>query len=134
MQQIQSAQLLTLLQNEFPELLAVYLFGSQAQGIADEKSDVDLAVLVTTYVDANRLWDVRALLEEIVNRPVDLVDLRAASTVMQYQIITGGRMLWHKDYQAAIFECMVLSEKTALDEARASLLLQIQREGRIYGR
>jgi hypothetical protein len=52
---------------------------------------------------------------------------------MQYQIITTGARLWERDLQAALYECAILSEKTALDEARAGLLADIEREGRVYG-
>ena len=65
---------------------------------------------------------------------VDLLDLRAASTVMQYQIITTGQRWWASDVQAALFEAAVLSEKTALDTARAGLLADIQQRGTVYGR
>jgi hypothetical protein len=63
-----------------------------------------------------------------------LLDLRAASTVMQHQVITGGQRWWAKDAQAALFEAAMLSEKTALDTARAGLLEDIQKEGKVYGR
>jgi hypothetical protein len=33
-------------------------------------------------------------LSDTVACPVDLLDLHAASTVMQYQVITGGQCLW----------------------------------------
>jgi len=33
-----------------------------------------------------------------------------------------------------LFECFILSEKTALNSARADLLADIQTQGRIYGR
>ncbi|MEO7161227.1 MAG: nucleotidyltransferase domain-containing protein, partial [Polaromonas sp.] len=64
--------------------------------------------------------------------PVDLLDLRAASTVMQYQIITTGQRWWVSDAQAALYEAAILS-KTALDSARAGLLGDIQKRGSIYG-
>jgi len=62
---------------------------------------------------------------------VDLVDLRTASTVMQYQIITTGERLWARDGQAALYESFILSEKTALDTARAPLLQDILRTGKV---
>jgi predicted nucleotidyltransferase len=117
-----------------PSLLAVYLFGSQASGTAGAESDLDLAVLVAGEVEPLRLWQLSGELADIAGVPVDLLDLRAASTVMQYQIITRGRRLWAADAQAALFESFILSEKTALDGARAGLLADIQREGRVYGR
>ena len=46
---------------------------------------------------------------------------------MQYRIITTGQRLWARDSQAALYESFILSQKTALDEARAGLLQDIQK-------
>ncbi|MBD0703602.1 MULTISPECIES: type VII toxin-antitoxin system MntA family adenylyltransferase antitoxin [unclassified Pseudomonas] len=126
--------LLTHLQNHLPGLLAVYLFGSHAQGTAGPDSDVDIAVLLSGEVDPVSLWQLSGDLADIAGSPVDLIDLRGATTVMQYQIVTRGQRLWARDVQAGLFECFILSEKTALDEARAGLLKDIQEEGSVYGR
>ena len=121
------------LQESLPELMAIYLFGSQASGDADAASDVDLAVLVRGQVAPLRLWELSGELADIVLRPVDLVDLRAASTVMQYQIITKGRQLWSCGLDAGIYELFILGQKTSLDEARGLLIGDVFRDGRIYG-
>jgi hypothetical protein len=73
-------------------------------------------------------------LADLAGCPVDLLDLRAASTVMQYQVITTGERWWAKDAQATLFESAVLSDKTELDTARAGLLADIQATGVIHGR
>ena len=116
-----------------PQALAVYAFGSQLAGTAQADSDLDLAVLVAGYADPVALWELAGRLEDLVGCTVDLLDLRAASTVMQYQVITAGRRLWAQQPAAGVFECFVLSEKTALDEARAGLLDDIAKNGRVYG-
>jgi len=122
------------LQTQIPHLLAIYAFGSRVHGSARPDSDLDLAVLVAGYAEPLALWTLANDMAEIAGCPVDLLDLRAASTVMQYQIITTGERWWARDAQAALFEAAVLSEKTALDTARAGLLADIQKEGTIYGR
>lgn len=127
-------RLVALIRSHFPLALAIYAFGSQVHGKAHAQSDLDLAVLVAGYADPLTLWDVSGQVADVVNCPVDLLDLRAASTVMQYQVITTGRRLWSAGLQADLFECFVLSEKTALDEARAPLLADIAATGRIYAR
>ncbi|MDE2417370.1 MAG: hypothetical protein KGN32_06150 [Burkholderiales bacterium] len=53
---------------------------------------------------------------------------------MQYQVITKGARLWSANVQAGLFECYVLSEKTALDAARAPLMRDIAATGIIHGR
>lgn len=122
------------LRARLPGLLAVYVFGSRTQGTATHRSDLDVAVLVGGYADPVLLFDMAGTLADIAGCPVDLLDLRAASTVMQYQIITTGQCWWTKGVQAALFEAAILSEKTALDTARAGLLADIQQSGVVYGR
>lgn len=121
------------LRANLPDLLAVYLFGSQANGSANAASDVDLAVLVRGQVDPLRLWELGGELADIVQRPVDLIDLRAASTVMQYQIVTNGQPLWSTGQDAGLYELFILGQKTSLDDARAGLINDIYSDGRIYG-
>lgn len=126
--------LIQTLQARVPGLLAIYAFGSRIQGTAGPDSDLDLAVLVAGYAEPLALFDLAGDLADVVGCAVDLLDLRAASTVMQYQILTTGQRWWTKDGQAALFEAAVLSEKTALDTARAGLLADIQEKGTIYDR
>lgn len=126
--------LIQILQARIPNLLAVYAFGSRITGIARPDSDLDLAVLVAGYAEPLALFDLAGELADIAGYAVDLLDLRAASTVMQHQIITTGQRWWNKDSQAALFEAAMLSEKTALDTARAGLLADIQQRGTVYGR
>ena len=57
-------------------------FGSRIQGTAGPDSDLDLAVLVAGYADPHGVWELAGDLEEVAGCPVDLLDLRAASTVM----------------------------------------------------
>jgi len=122
-----------MLQARLPGLLAVYGFGSQVQGTAGPDSDLDMAVLVPGYADVTLLWQLSGELADIAGHAVDLLDLRAASTVMQYQVITQGERWWARDVQAALFESAILSEKTDLDTARAGLLTDIRERGTVYG-
>jgi len=118
----------------FDKALAIYAFGSQVQGNSGSDSDLDLAVLVAGYASPLGLWELSGALADVAGCPVDLIDLRAASTVMQFQIITKGKRLWSTSVDAGLFESFVLSEMTALNTARAGLLQDIQRDGRIHVR
>ncbi len=122
------------LQSRIPDLLAIYAFGSRVQGTAHSESDLDLAVLVAGYAEPLTLWELSGDLADLAGCLVDLLDFRAASTVMQYQITTTGERWWTRDQQAALFEAAILSEKTELDTARAGLLADIQKTGKVYGR
>ena len=129
--------LINLLQQRLPGLLAVYAFGiriaHQGQS-ARSDSDLDLAVLLEGYGDPVTLFNLSGSLADIAACPVDLLDIRAASTVMQYQILTLGTTWWRKDVRAGLFEAAMLSEKMALNEARAGLIKDVTQRGNVYGR
>jgi uncharacterized protein len=128
------SSILQALQARVPSLLAVYAFGSRVQGTSGPGSDLDLAVLVAGYAEPLTLFNLAGDLADVAGCPVDLLDMRAASTVMQHQILTTGQRWWALDAQAALYEAAVLSDKTNLDEARAGLLSDIRRSGTVYGR
>lgn len=118
-----------------PGVRAVYAFGSRIEGTFRPTSDLDMAVLVAGKADPLMMWSLTGKLMDIAGCPVDLMDLMVASTVMQYRVITTGKRLWYASkLDVDLFECFVLSEKSDLDEARAGLLADIQREGKIYAR
>jgi predicted nucleotidyltransferase len=131
---IPTGVVVTILRTAFPHLLAIYAFGSRVQGMAHADSDLDLAVLVAGYADPLALWAQANTLAEVLGCAVDVLDLRAASTVMQHQVMSHGRRLWARELEAGLFESYVLSEKLALDAARAGLLADIVRGGAVYGR
>lgn len=128
---------LSLLQQRLPTLMAAYAFGSRIKDAgqhANAESDLDLAVLVEGYVDPLMLFDLAGELAEIVHCHVDLLDLRATSTVMQNQILTQGQRLWAKDVRAGLFEAAMLNEKIYFDQSRQRLVHDVMERGSIYGR
>ena len=129
--------LIAVLKQRLPGLLAIYAFGSRVQNqgqAARSDSDLDLAVLLEGYGNPVALFDLSGDLADISGCPVDLLDIRAASTVMQYQILTQGTAWWRKDVRAGLFEAAMLSEKMALNEARAGLIQDVTQRGSVYGR
>ena len=80
-----AAPLVAHLRQALPGLLAVYAFGSRVHGTASPNSDLDMAVLVAGYADPIALWTLASDLADLAGCPVDLLDMRAASTVMQHQ-------------------------------------------------
>ena len=122
-----------LLRESLTGLQAIYAFGSRIEGTAGPDSDLDLAVLIAGYADPVTLWEVAGQIADLAGCPVDLLDFRAASTVMQFRILSTGKRWWAADSRADLYEAAVLSEKTELDSARAGLLADIQRDGKVYG-
>ncbi|MBD3897954.1 nucleotidyltransferase domain-containing protein [Halomonas sp. ML-15] len=130
----QHQTLLDLLRQALPSLQAVYLFGSQASGQAQQDSDIDLAILLPSPADAEALWHLGDELAGMLGRDVDLVDLRNASTVMQHQVINHGTRLWQRDQAADEFEVTSLSQYWDLQIMRSGILSDIRQRGRVYDR
>lgn len=86
---------------ECPEVVAVYLFGSQAEGLSHARSDLDLAVLLGADVDKERYTDYRLkLLEELsglLPNRLDLIILNQVPPLFQFQVLQKGRLLFDRD-------------------------------------
>lgn len=82
-----------------PEVAAVFLFGSQADGSSHALSDVDLAYLGTTGEAEDRVFDelYEVLQRELDEGRFDLVPLRRAPLHLQFAIATAGRPLYVRD-------------------------------------
>jgi predicted nucleotidyltransferase len=123
------------LRRTLSNLVAVYRFGSTAQGTASETSDADVGVLARERIDPVRRFDAQEALAAAIGRDVDLVDLATASPVMAIQVITGGRLLYDDDSQArGQFEDLTFSAYTRLNEERRGILQRVAAEGTVYGR
>ncbi len=118
----------------FPAVQAIYLFGSVACGEAGAQSDVDLAILGEREVDPVLLWETAQEIADVVGREVDLLDLRAVSTVMRMQVISRGERIHCQDAMAAeTFEDFVFSHYALLNEERQAILDEVRERGSAYG-
>jgi predicted nucleotidyltransferase len=127
-------QIVAVLREAIPGLIAVYRFGSTASGRTHAASDVDLAVLATAPLAATARFDLQERLAARLHRDVDLVDLRAASTVMRMQVVSTGTLLAAIDPAAQEqFEDLTYSAYARLNEERREILEQVRREGRVHG-
>lgn len=85
------------LTKQLPPLIAINQFGSRARGEARPTSDIDLAVLARHPIPAEQLFEVAQDLTLQLHHDVDLVDPRAASTVMRMQVHSTGQRLGSMD-------------------------------------
>ncbi len=69
------------------------LFGSMAAGEGGPNSDVDLAVAGERSLTGAERLQLSERLGELLGRPIDLVDLRAAGPVVSSEIFRHGRRL-----------------------------------------
>lgn len=130
---IDLAPALEILRRELPDLVAVYVFGSVADGGERPDSDVDLAILTRHPVARLKLLEVQEKLAKALGRDVDLVDLASAPTILQMQAIDEGRALQTPDPEAAgLFEVRVMRDYQDLKARRADIEADIVLRGRVY--
>jgi len=123
------------LRGALPDVVAIYRFGSTATGQAGKESDVDIAVLPAAPLEPTFRWNLQERLAVALHRPVDLVDLLQASTVMRMQVLESAILLFERDQTARLrFEPAACSGYARLNEERRAILDQVRREGTVYGR
>jgi predicted nucleotidyltransferase len=121
----------------YPDVQAIYLFGSYDTEHEWPNSDVDIALLPppakareTGALALSPLW---FELERLLGKTVDLIDLRQASTVFQKEIIMADRRIYCRDeYAVDEFEMLTLSFYQKLNQERSEVLAEGLRSGRFY--
>ncbi len=121
----------------YPEVQAIYLFGSRAMGNEWPDSDVDIAVLlppVQAKSEKNLAFsDCCYELMKLMNCEVDLLNARLVSTVFQKEILATGWVIYCADqYAMEEFEMLTLSYYQKLNEERKEILQSFNETGRAY--
>lgn len=90
------------------ELVAAWLFGSQATGRTHPGSDVDVAVLADAPLTLQQRLDLQMEIEHAVQRfSVDLVDLRCATPILAFEALNGVRLFVSSPEEVAVFSSLV---------------------------
>jgi len=120
------------LRRSLHDLVAVYRFGSSAQGATHPRSDTDLAVLARTRLPPTRRFDLQERLASLLGGDVDLSE---ASPVLAIQVIAHGRLLHEEDAAGrGAFEDRTFSAYARLNEQRRGILERVAAEGTVLGR
>lgn len=120
----------------YPDVEAIYLFGTYLTTDEHKVSDVDIAILFSCdkarTVKNIAMSECRFALEDVLKRTVDLINLRMVNTVFQNEIIQEGRVIYiQNEYAVDEFEMNVMSFYQKLNEERAGILEDILKTGRI---
>ena len=121
----------------YPDVQAVYLFGSYGTNQAWADSDIDIAVLLphekSSQAGSLAMSDLRFELEKELGKGVDLINLRGVCTVVQKEIVAADRRIYCSDeYAADEFEMLTFSYYQKLNEERREILEEVTASGRIY--
>ncbi len=120
----------------YPDVQAIYLFGTYGTPDEHKDSDVDIAILFShdkaktvSNLAMSECW---FALEGVLKRTADLINMRMVNTVFQNEIINEGRLIYKQnEYSVDEFEMNVMSSYQKLNEERANILEDILETGRI---
>jgi len=78
----------------FPNVWAIYVYGSFARGDQLPKSDIDLALLLPPDEKIDDLLSIMSDVSTRVHREIDLVDLRKVNDVLRREVLAEGQTLY----------------------------------------
>lgn len=96
------------------EIVAAYLFGSVAEGVARADSDVDIALLLDESLMPESILEYRMEMIEdtkgILKKEVDMIVMNGVSLLLQFQVIKRGCVLFEGDTEKrALYQMKVVS-------------------------
>ena len=121
----------------YPDVQAIYLFGSHGTENERPDSDIDVAILLPVE-SAKRVKDREwielttaiAMAEKREN--IDLINLRKENTVFRKEIVMTGRRIYCADENAADeFEMLTISQYQQLQDERKDIIREAIESGRI---
>lgn len=107
----------------YPDVCAIYLYGSYGTPFQNADSDIDIAFAGEKAVDSVLLWELAQTISTEVNHDVQLVDLRSASTVFRNEVITSGKRIYTgEESKCAALENLYLTMYLRFNEERREIL------------
>ena len=133
---IRQKQIIQTVLKHYPEVQAIYIFGTYGTDDQWTDSDVDIALLLkhqqAKTIGTLVMSDLRFELERLLKKDVDLINLRRVPTVLQKEIVAADRRIHTADeYAADEFEMLTISYYQKLNEERAEILEEIMASGRV---
>ncbi len=92
----------------FPEIVAVWVFGSGQDGRVRHGGDLDFAILFDSSPNIDVLADVRAALQDALNIDnIDLLTLNTASSISGFEAVSGRALFCRdKERRAEFVSCI----------------------------
>jgi len=101
----------------------VYIFGSVAKGIENDKSDIDIAFYSRNSYEPFEIFMLAQSIGKALKREVDLIQLKDSSTVFQKEVVENGILIYEKDpIKREEFEILVFKKYARLNEERMEII------------
>lgn len=119
------------------EIIALYLFGSYAEGKQKPNSDIDIAVLTEPYINKKESFISRLNFKndiaKLLNKEIDLVIFQETGEFLSYQIIKNGKLVFERDKdKLSLFKSkkivQYLDYQFLLNEMQKGMIAAMRRE------
>ncbi|HPJ12089.1 MAG TPA: nucleotidyltransferase domain-containing protein [Caldisericia bacterium] len=120
----------------YPNLHAIYLFGSFGTPYEREDSDIDIAILFhhSFKTDTSRFVNLISDLSHTLHKTVDLVSLRDAGTILQKEIVYKGKRIYcDNGFKVDEYEVFIMRRYQLFLEERKEIVQDGLEKGRFYG-
>lgn len=125
-------QISNYLKKHIPELLGIYVFGSYVSNSMMSESDIDIAFLSFQKIPPVKKWKIQEGLASLLDRDIDLVDLKDATVVLRAEIVENGKRIYAgNEFDCDNFEVTTYSMYADLNESRIHILNDLKEK---YGR
>ena len=114
---------------------AIVLFGSYARQTQNSESDIDIAIKVKEKIDNKKLYELQTILEDKLNKDVDLINLDEIGDTFRYEILISGKTLYCEDeFKFEMYKLDMYREFLELNESRQIIINNIKKGEDIYGK
>lgn len=121
----------------FPDVYAIYLFGSYSKQNASHDSDIDLAFFGPNPYTKEQILQLSLFLASQFNKDFDCIDLKNTNTAFATHIIDSGKLIYgfeENKNEIISFEITLMSMYANLNEERKDIIDDVLKRGSIYGR
>jgi len=126
--------IINMLKKEIPTLQALYIFGSQHDGTATKKSDIDIAFLSPEKMKSLQRWDISKKLAKELAQDIDLIELSQTNTIFRYQILSTSERIYGSGYDVESFETLAYSFYLRFQEERKPIVDAIMDNKSVFGK
>jgi len=111
----------------------IYLYGSILTPAFNEESDIDCAIYCEKSVFNKAYYKTKTNIEFLLQRDVDLVNIKTADPAFATEIIYTGKLIYasEKAFKER-FEMRIFAEYLTLEEDRAVVLEAVYKRGRVF--
>ncbi|MCK5847895.1 MAG: nucleotidyltransferase domain-containing protein [Caldisericia bacterium] len=119
----------------YPDIHAIYIYGSSITEYEKKDSDIDIAVLFhySLKIDFDKYMSMITKLSLTLHKEIDMVNLREAGVILQKEIVYKGKQIYMDNtLKAGDYEAFIMRQYQLFTEERNEIVKDGLEKGRFY--